>query len=280
MLNTIRKKAIEKRKDVQGIFQSVDYKNIIQKAKETWIDFEPKKKPCEIIGIDSSFVPEKYQGITCFAVAVNASNQKGEIIFEDGDVGVLTENETLEDKAGALEMYAVEKAIGKANFILVDGSVLSHHYRGTGKEEDRIVSILKENPNILFVSKNSNTRIQFNGFLGDMTYFNHISKKTGMTKIFKTTTSRNMRKAYPVSYVYARLSEATPLLKIEKFGEDISEEEFRNNLDHISHFSVHGYPNALNQAHYNCKIYRKNMAEIVSILGLRNQIGAREALGE
>lgn len=43
--------------------------------------------------------------------------------------------------------------------------------------------------------------------------------------------------------------------------------------------SVGGYPYALKAAHNNCKISDKELAKMVSLLGLSNEIGSREVLG-
>jgi len=43
--------------------------------------------------------------------------------------------------------------------------------------------------------------------------------------------------------------------------------------------SIGGYPYALKLAHNNCKISDKELAKMVSLLGLSNEIGSREVLG-
>ena len=45
-----------------------------------------------------------------------------------------------------VEMIALENAIGKADYILVDGSVLSHNFR-TKEDEEKIIPILENNQN-------------------------------------------------------------------------------------------------------------------------------------
>ena len=109
-------------------------------------------------------------------------------------------------------------------------------------------------------------------------YFNHASKKTGMTKILKTIGTRFTSKNITISYVYARLEADTQLLKIELFGDGHTEEDFKHVIDHISYKSKHGYPYALKLAHNNCEIHVKDLEVIASDYGLRHEIGSREAV--
>ena len=278
MRNTVLRSALNNKKEISKIFQNEDYKKTLDKAKEMWIEFKPNKQACKIIGIDSSFVTKNYQGMSLYAIDVFASDENGEKIFEDAETNITNQEQSVGSLAAEFEMKALEESIGKADFVLMDGSILSHNFR-TKQDEDRIVSILDVNPNVLFISKNSNSSVQFNSTFGDMTYFNHVSNKSGMTEILKTTTSR-FSKDFTVSYVYARLADSTQLLKIEKFGEEHSVEEFRECINKISYKSKHGYPYALRLAHDYCKIHKSSLNEIAGIFNVKNEIGAREAVSE
>jgi len=81
-----------------------------------------------------------------------------------------------------------------------------------------------------------------------------------------------------VSYVYARLRDSTPLIKIELLGSGHTESEIKLLLDMITKNSVSGYPYALRLAHEKCKITNADLSRLVSLYGLGNEIGSREVL--
>jgi len=68
------------------------------------------------------------------------------------------------------------------------------------------------------------------------------------------------------------------LIKIELLGSDHGESEIKSLLDRLYKNSVSGYPYALKLAHNNCKISYTDLARLVSLYGLRNEIGSREVL--
>ena len=79
--------------------------------------------------------------------------------------------------------------------------------------------------------------------------------------------------------IYARLSDSTPLIKIELLGDNHTEDEVKSILDKLYKASVGGYPYALKLAHNNCKISSADLAKLVSLYGISNEIGSREVLG-
>ena len=82
-----------------------------------------------------------------------------------------------------------------------------------------------------------------------------------------------------IASTFVRLSESTPIIKLEFLGEDHSENEIKSIINKLYKNSVGGYPYALKLAHNNCKISDKELAKMVSLLGLSNEIGSREVLG-
>ena len=62
-------------------------------------------------------------------------------------------------------------------------------------------------------------------------------------------------------------------------GGDRDENEIKSVMNKLFKNSVGGYPYALKLAHNNCKISDKELAKMVSLLGLSNEIGSREVLG-
>ena len=248
MRNTLLKKASERKNENIDKLTSKEFKETVKKAKEMWIEFIPKKEPCKIVAIDSSYAEKKYQGMKLYGIDVFASDENGEKIFEKSDVNIATgEEDKVASNAAMFEMIALENTVDKADFVLVDGSVLSHNFR-TKEDEEKIIPILENHQNIIFVAKTSNSRTHFDATFADVMYFNHASKKTGMTKILKTIGTRFTSKNITISYVYARLAADTQLLKIEMFGDGHTEEDFKHVIDHISYKSKHGYPYALKLA--------------------------------
>jgi len=277
MRNTLLRKALEKKNENVKKLQDERFKENIEKAKKMWIEFEPKKIPCKIIGIDSSHNTEDYQGAILYGIDVFATDENGKKIFEDSDVDITLKKDVPGSRAAEFEMNALKNSIGKGDYILVDGSVLTHNFRDK-EDSDAIIDLLNKNKNIIFVSKTSYSDIQFHGAFGDMMYFNKAVKKTGMSQILKTVGTRFTSKNFTISYVFARLAIDTVLLRIEMFGDDHSEEEFKKVIDHISYKSRHGYPYVLKLAHNGCEIHKKELQIIANMYGFKHEIGSREAV--
>ena len=81
-----------------------------------------------------------------------------------------------------------------------------------------------------------------------------------------------------ISSTFVRLSNSTPIIKLEFLGEQY-DNEIKSVMNKLYKTSVGGYPYALKLAHNNCKISDKELAKMVSLLGLSNEIGSREVLG-
>ena len=142
-----------------------------------------------------------------------------------------------------------------------------------------VLKIMKKNNNVVFISKTSNTRAQFeklNSIAGDIFYYNHATNTPGFSKLFKDP---KYGKDKVISSTYVRLSDSLPLIKIELLGELHSEEEIKTLLNRLYKNSVGGYPYALKLAHNNCKISGRDLAKLVSLHGLSTEIGSRAVLG-
>jgi NurA-like 5'-3' nuclease len=130
--------------------------------------------------------------------------------------------------------------------------------------------------NVIFISKTSNTQVQFSDLepkAGDIFYYNHATRAAGFSKPFV-----DRFRGKQICSVYARLSDSTPLIKIEMLGANHTEDEIKSILDKIYKNSVGGYPYALKLAHNNCKISSADLAKLVSLYGISNEVGAREVL--
>ena len=278
MLNTVFKDAIINREKTLSILKGPDYEKIIQKAKENWIDYEPQKKEVISAGIDSSFNSTKFQGAELWAVTAVSIKSDGEIIADLHDFGLDT-NPVLASLASKMEIDACNMSIDSADLVLMDGSLYSQFMTRQASLTESMINAMKKRNNVVFVSKTSNTRKQFEdlgAIAGDIFYYNHASRTPGFSKIFE---DEKFGKDKVITSIFARLADSLPLIKVELFGTGYTNEDFKQVLNKIYKNSISGYPYSLKLAHNNCKISGKDLAKLASIHGLSNEIGSREVLG-
>ena len=278
MLNTVFKDAIINREKTLSILKGPDYEKIIQKAKENWIDYEPQKKDVISAGIDSSFNSTKFQGAELWAVTAVSIKSDGEIIADLHDFGLDT-NPVLASLASKMEIDACNMSIDSADLVLMDGSLYSQFMTRQASLTESMITAMKKRNNVVFVSKTSNTRKQFEdlgAIAGDIFYYNHASRTPGFSKIFE---DEKFGKDKVITSIFARLADSLPLIKVELFGTGYTNEDFKQVLNKIYKNSISGYPYSLKLAHNNCKISGKDLAKLASIHGLSNEIGSREVLG-
>ena len=235
MLNTVFKDALINREKTLSILKGPDYEKIIQKAKENWIDYEPQKKDVISAGIDSSFNSTKFQGAELWAVTAVSIKSDGEIIADLHDFGLDT-NPVLASLASKMEIDACNMSIDNADLVLMDGSLYSQFMTRQASLTESMINAMKKRNNVVFVSKTSNTRKQFEdlgAIAGDIFYYNHASRTPGFSKIFedkkfaslfKSITVENKKQNNPaiatvvnlgVCFLHLRLTE-----KIEKPSAD------------------------------------------------------------
>ena len=278
MLNTVFKDAIINREKTLSILKGPNYEKIIQKAKENWIDYEPQKKDVISAGIDSSFNSTKFQGAELWAVTAVSIKSDGEIIADLHDFGLDT-NPVLASLASKMEIDACNMSIDSADLVLMDGSLYSQFMTRQASLTESMINAMKKRNNVVFVSKTSNTRKQFEdlgAIAGDIFYYNHASRTPGFSKIFE---DKKFGKDKVITSIFARLADSLPLIKVELFGTGYTNEDFKQVLNKIYKNSISGYPYSLKLAHNNCKISGKDLAKLASIHGLSNEIGSREVLG-
>ncbi len=160
----------------------------------------------------------------------------------------------------------------------MDGSLHSQFMTRQSSLDAMVVKTIKKRDNVIFIAKTSNTKKQFENLgslAGDIFYYNHITKGAGFSKIF-------VEKKYGadkvISSTFVRLSDSTPIIKLEFLGGNRDNDEIKSIMNKLYKSSVGGYPYALKLAHNNCKISDKELAKLVSLLGLSNEIGSREVL--
>lgn len=278
MLNTVYKDAIKKRDQMLSVLKGPKFEQILQKAKENWVNYTPTKEDVVTAGIDSSFNNTKFQGIELWAVTAVSIKSDGEILADLHDSG-LGPDIDLSRIASKMEIEACEQSVDLADLVLMDGSLHSQFMTRQSSLDTVIVKAMKKNENIIFVSKTSNTKKQFenlNSLAGDIFYYNHLTKSPGFSKIF---VEKKYGKDKVISSTFVRLSDSTPIIKLEFLGENHDSDMIKSVMNKIYRNSVGGYPYALKLAHNNCKISDKELSKMVSLLGLSNEIGSREVLG-
>ncbi len=278
MLNSVFKDAIKRREKTLEILNGPKFEQIKEEAKANWIEYRPTKNEVMVAGIDSSFNSAKFQGAEMWAVTAVSINSNGEIISDLHDFGLGYAETDISSMASKMEIQACGESIDITDLVLMDGSLYSQFMTRQSSLIGTLLKVMKKNDNVVFVSKTSNTRAQFekfNSIAGDIFYFNHATNTPGFSKLFKDP---KYGKDKVISSTYVRLSDSLPLIKIELLGDMHSEVEIRTLLNKLYKNSVGGYPYALKLAHNNCKITGKDLAKLVSLHGLSTEIGSREVL--
>ena len=278
MLNSVFKEAIQNREKTLSILKGPKYEKIIQKAKENWVEYKPQKQEVVSAGIDSSFNSTKFQGAELWAVTAVSIKSNGEIIADLHDFGLDTSPE-LASMASKMEIEACNMSIDDADLVLMDGSLYSQFMTRQASLTQLMIESIKKRNNVVFVSKTSNTRKQFEdlgAIAGDIFYYNHATVTPGFSKIFEDSKFGNDK---IITSVFARLADSLPLIKVELFGAGHTDNDVIQVLNRIYKNSIGGYPYSLKLAHNNCKISGNDLAKLASIHGLSNEIGSREVLG-
>lgn len=279
MLNSVFRDAIKRREKTLEILRGPKFEQIKEKAKENWVEYRPIKNEVTVAGIDSSFNSIKFQGAEMWAVTAVSIKSDGEIISDLHDFGLGYTDTDISSMASKMEIKACEQSVDVADLVLMDGSLYSQFMTRQASLIGSVLSVMKKKNNVIFISKTSNTKAQFerfNSIAGDIFYYNHATNTPGFSKLFKDP---RYGKDKVISSTYVRLSDSLPLIKIELLGEEHSEEEIMKLLNKIYKNSVGGYPYALKLAHNNCKISGKDLAKLVSLHGISTEIGSREVLG-
>ncbi|MGQ0790799.1 MAG: DNA double-strand break repair nuclease NurA [Nitrosopumilaceae archaeon] len=278
MLNTVYKDAIKNRDQMLSVLKGPKFQQILQKAKENWIDYSPTKEQVVTAGIDSSFNNTKFQGIELWAVTAVSIKSNGEVLVDCHDSGLGSDIE-LSRIASKMEIEACEQSVDLVDLVLMDGSLHSQFMTRQSSLDTAIVKAMKKNDNVIFISKTSNTKKQFErlgSLAGDIFYYNHVTKNSGFSKTF---VEKKYGKDKIISSAFVRLSDSTPIIKLEFLGENHDQDEIKSVMNKIFTDSVGGYPYALKLAHNNCKISDRELSKMVSLLGLSNEVGSREVLG-
>jgi len=278
VLNTVYKDAIINREKILSILKGPKFEQILQKAKENWVEFTPTKQDVVTAGIDSSFNNTRFQGIELWATTAVSIKSDGQVLVDLHDSGLGSDID-LSKIASKMEIDACERTVDLVDLVLMDGSLHSQFMTRQSSLDAMVVKTMKKRDNVIFIAKTSNTKKQFENLgslAGDIFYYNHITNGPGFSKIF-------VEKKYGIDKVisstFVRLSDSTPIIKLEFLGGHRDNDEIKSTMNKLYKSSIGGYPYALKLAHNNCKISDKELAKMVSLLGLSNEIGSREVLG-
>src|SRR3989304_3786478 len=78
-----------------------------------------------------------------------------------------------------MEIEACEQSVDLVDLVLMDGSLHSQFMTRQSSLDTAIVKAMKKNDNVIFISKTSNTKKQFErlgSLAGDIFYYNHVTK--------------------------------------------------------------------------------------------------------
>lgn len=278
MLNTVYKDAIINREKMLSILKGPKFEQILHKAQANWNDFTPTKEEVVTAGIDSSFNNTKFQGIELWATTAVSIKSDGDILVDLHDSGLGSDTD-LSRIASKMEIDACEKTVDEVDLVLMDGSLHSQFMTRQSALDAQVVRTMNKKRNVIFIAKTSNTKKQFENLgslAGDIFYYNHVTNGPGFSEIF---VERNYGPDKIISSTFVRLSDSTPIIKLEFLGGKHDNDEVKSIMNKLFKTSVGGYPYALKLAHNNCKISDKELGKMVSLLGLSNEIGSREVLG-
>jgi len=278
VLNTVYKDAIINREKMLSILKGPKFEQILQKARANWNDFTPTKENVNTAGIDSSFNNTKFQGIELWATTAVSVKSDGEILVDLHNSGLGSDTD-LSRIASKMEIDACEKTVDEVDLVLMDGSLHSQFMTRQSALDAQVVRTMNKKRNVIFIAKTSNTKKQFENLgslAGDIFYYNHITNGPGFSEIF---VEKNYGPDKIISSTFVRLSDSTPIIKLEFLGGKHDNDEIKSIMNKLFKTSIGGYPYALKLAHNNCKISDKELGKMVSLLGLSNEIGSREVLG-
>ena len=278
MLNTVYKDAIINREKMLSILKGPKFEQILHKAQANWNDFTPTKEDVITAGIDSSFNNTKFQGIELWATTAVSIKSDGDILVDLHNSGLGSDID-LSRIASKMEIDACEKTVDEVDLVLMDGSLHSQFMTRQSALDAQVVRTMNKKKNVIFIAKTSNTKKQFENLgslAGDIFYYNHVTNGPGFSEIF---VEKNYGLDKIISSTFVRLSDSTPIIKLEFLGGKHDNDEIKSIMNKLFKTSVGGYPYSLKLAHNNCKISDKELGKMVSLLGLSNEIGSREVLG-
>lgn len=274
MLREVYRYSVTHREKIISVLHYNNFEDILQKAKTNWIPYVPQKTKKILYGIDSSYNVEKYQGLELSAVDAVSIRTTGDCASRLYQIQLERNKEDLREISSRMEITACQDTVDLADFVLMDGSLYSHFVtKHTPLNE--IKKIITKRNNVIFISKTSNSNMQYGSVAGDIFYYNHGTVYPGFSIPYVNALHG---KSYSITTSYVRLAEDTPIMKVELLGDDFTNSDMMKIMNVLSNESVGGYPYCLKMAHNECKISRKDLKKVTHLFGTNNERGSRDLL--
>src|SRR5690349_15411721 len=110
MLNTVYKEAIKNRENILSVLKGPKFDQIVERARQNWIEYTPKKQDAVLAGIDSSFNSTKFQGMELWVVTAVGIKSDGTIIDDLHRQGLGRVGLDLSRLASEMEVDVCKKA--------------------------------------------------------------------------------------------------------------------------------------------------------------------------
>ena len=140
-----------------SVLKGPKFEQILQKARENWVEFMPIKEEITTAGIDSSFNNTKFQGIELWATTAVSIKSNGEVVVDLHDSGLGSDTD-LSRIASKMEIIACEKTVDLVDLVLMDGSLHSQFMTRQSSLDSMVVKTMKKRDNVIFIAKTSNTK--------------------------------------------------------------------------------------------------------------------------
>ena len=301
--------------------------DMLKKLKSHWVGYRGERNPytkrAGLAGIDSGYNYVEYRGYAIYvlnSVAVLLSEEGEDIIDGVIDIDIAaTSNIDYELSLLSLcaEVQLMEKAMRRADVVLVDGSlvaVYSKLYRasmdngleildskGVNVSEalKKLIYMVTLNPRkFVFISKNSSAKDLLGFVKGDVYYLERYtdfasgytkpidlqySKHLGVATVARSFKryARNLTGLDTTIYLtYARFSDFARVYRVEfvsESGED-SEDRIRFLFKTLSDVLISGYPYPLARAHSLARVGDRDIERIAVLLGVSKDPRGREEL--
>jgi hypothetical protein len=263
-----------------------EFNDLLKIASAKWVEYEPIKQSVYSVGVDSSWNKKSFQGIDLFVIDSVAVSSHNDMLGSKWDYGISNiTGDSLSAIAMKMEIDLVKSVLDqKPDYVCVDGSIISnlvHNKNVSYREKVQSLFDSYQESIVLFISKNSTSKNQFNEYgsrAADIYYYNKLGHNTGFSLANK---NNFISDTLDVMEIYARLTAYVPLIKIEIINRpDITQTEIQNLVDGLCYHSIKGYPYCLKLAHQSCKITNNDIKRLASLYGFKNEFGSRDSLNE
>ena len=223
-----------------------EFNDLLKIASAKWVEYEPMKQSVYSVGVDSSWNKKSFQGIDLFVIDSVAVSSHNDMLGSKWDYGISNiTGDSLSAIAMKMEIDLVKSVLDqKPDYVCVDGSIISnlvHNKNVSYREKVQSLFDSYQESIVLFISKNSTSKNQFNEYgsrAADIYYYNKLSHNTGFSLANK---NNFISDTLDVMEIYARLTAYVPLIKIEIINRsDITQTEIQNLVDGLCYHSIKG----------------------------------------